>query len=277
METGKNSSPIDSFSKQLASKCHLALNIYSKYLRIGISDLTSKQHIYFNEFKINSWKNDFEPFFEYEFGNSKFNKVTACLIESTNLLVPSAIYSDDLKNSLFQFSKGPQKKISLKNEKIRGIDSVNIYNEKNDIQTALSKTVKNFKIKHCQSVLLELLGRETKASEEVRAYVHVEDEFFDLFIFNAAKLILVNRYSYKTAKDFIYFLINCFEVLEFNVATVPFFLMGSIEKGDELHTLLSKYCNEVLFMNDSGIYQYSEAFTESEHSNYLLFNQVLCA
>ena len=276
METGKNSLPIDSFSNQLASKCHLGLNIYSKRLCVGISDLSAKKHIYFNEFKINSWKNDFEPFFEYEFGNSKFNKVTACLLETPNLLVPNGLYADDLKADLFQFSKGLQKKGSLKSEKVRGLDSVNIYNEKNEIQIALSKTVKNFKIKHCQSILLELLGRETKSSEEIRAYVQIEETFFDLFIFNASKLVLVNRYTYKTPEDFIYFLLNSFEVFKFDIAKLPLFLMGKIEQNDPLHSLITKYCNEVLFMDDSGAYKYSKGFTDSMHSNYLLFNQVLC-
>jgi len=224
----------------------LALNIYSKWIRIGISDLSTKEHIYFNECKINSWKNDFEPFFEYEFGSAKFKKVTACLLETENLLVPNGLYEDDLKKDLFEFSKGVQKRVSLKSEGIRGVESINIYNQKTDIQNALSKTVKNFKIKHCQSILLELLSRETKTSEELRTYVNVEEDFFDVFIFDSAKLILVNRYTYKTQEDFIYFLINCFEVLELDIAKIPLFLSGRIEQDDELHALLSMYCNEVL-------------------------------
>lgn len=254
----------------------MALNIYSKWLQIGISDLSTKEHVYFNSFKINSWKNDFEPFFEYEFGNSKFKQVTACLLETENVLVPSGLYSDELKRELFEFSLGEQKKIDLKSETIRGIDSVNIFNEKADIQAALGQTVKNFKIKHCQSILLQLLSRETKSSEENRAYIHIEEAFFDLFIFNASKLKLANRYSYKTPEDFIYFLLNCIEVLELDIKKLPLFLMGKVEQDDDLHSLISNYFEEVLFMKNAGIFKYSDSYSDSEHSNYLLFNQVLC-
>ena len=276
METGRNSKE-EGFSIQYSNRCHLALNIFSNSIRIGISDLHRKRHVYFNTCRINSWANDFEAFFQFEFGNAKFKSVSACFFECDNIIVPSGMYSDANKSALFNYSFDATTKRTLSHDSIGVLESVNLYDACYEVEKALISSVKNYKVKHYQSILLELLGREVKSSEEKRSYIHVSENCFDLVVFDTDKLIFCNRFDYTSTEDFIYFLLNCFEQLEISIQNTAVFLMGDIREKDELHEILCEYCKDWVFMKDFGAYTYDDGLELQSHEEYILFNQLLCA
>lgn len=276
MVTGRNSTEGFSFSKSKSSRCHLALNIYPKAIKIGISDLVSKQHIYFNEVRINSWKDDLAPFFQYEFENAIFKKATALLFSEKNVLVPAGIYSGANEKKLFEFEFGRALNASIKSDLITSLNSYNVYQNKVVIEKVLSDSIKNLWVKHHQSVLVELLSRECKFSQQTRTYLNVREDLLDLLVFEKDKMIFCNQFAYRSAEDFVYFFLSTLEELSIQTSNAPIYLIGDIEQNDELFELLNKYSTQLNFIKNSSVYSFNSLPEISQSKEFLLFDQVLC-
>ncbi|MEM7163386.1 MAG: DUF3822 family protein [Bacteroidota bacterium] len=277
METGKNSSEfIPLFDKREAQKCHLALCIYDDSIRIGISHLVSKRHLYLKEFKINSWQNDLEPFFEFEFEKAHFKRVSACAMNSKNLVVPTALFDDSTIENVYGLSFKQKRGQKLLFEKIKILNAFNVYPKIKGLEEGLISSFKNFKNTHYYSIILESLSRETKNSEEDRMYIHFNSSSFDLFIFSRDKLQLSNNFQFRNAEDMIYYILNALEHLDISRDKCPVFLMGEIENNDNSFLALRNYFSELIFMKSDPKYSFGEVSIENPHKDYVLFNQVVC-
>lgn len=98
------------------------------------------------------------------------------------------------------------------------------------------------------------------------AYINVENNFFDIIIHNSEKLLLANRFYFKSAKDFCYFAIGAIHSTEQNPLEQNLFITGKIMLESEIINLLKRYVLDIKLLETPNI--------NNKDLNHQFYNQL---
>lgn len=106
--------------------------------------------------------------------------------------------------------------------------------------------------------------------ESGKLYVHIESDFFDVLMMNSeVRLQFANRYSFKSANDFIYHLLNVAQRLEFNRNEGELLLAGEISAQSSIYNMCYKYFRNVYLIKRPENVKFAKAFSDfPEHLYY---------
>jgi hypothetical protein len=128
----------------------------------------------------------------------------------------------------------------------------------------------SFDYKHANTILVKKVLDISKNIEEIQCFVHVADTHFEIVITQNQKLLLYNSFEYKTAEDFIYYILFTAEQLHLNPEHFKLQLLGKIEETDTLYTLAYKYIRNTNLLDIDFI---SGTLTEAEkREHFILLN-----
>jgi hypothetical protein len=134
------------------------------------------------------------------------------------------------------------------------------------------------RILHDTSSLIEELFVKNKNKDSGNTiYVNVQPAHFEVLIFQNNNLFFFNSFQYKTAEDFIYYILFVAEQMKRNPETLELVLLGEIERPSAIFDLLFKYVRNIKFCNHNDTFTYSYVFNEMpDHFYYNLLNLNLC-
>jgi hypothetical protein len=148
-------------------------------------------------------------------------------------------------------------------------DAKILFNQDDKVKSAMLKKFPSASISH----LLSVWFQQTQNLQS-KLLVNVDRTFFDLVFYDeTGDLKLATRYSYQTAKDFIYYVLLCCEDLNIDRTKTELILAGEITQQSEIYSLCYRYFSHVnFFQPDSSIY-FSKSFEEfPAHLHYNLYN-----
>lgn len=114
---------------------------------------------------------------------------------------------------------------------------------------------------HLYSPLIDTLAAENNA-EGKKIFAIVRQQAFTLVVLEKDQLKFCNYFAYKTAEDFIYFVLAACDQLNLNPETVPFVLLGDIEKRSAVFQLAFKYIRDVSIGGRPRRFHYSPALDQ---------------
>lgn len=157
------------------------------------------------------------------------------------VLVPAALYQDDLKEKYLDFLGLMKEGCVVCTDYIEVADAYNIYCADSE----------NKETRHPASVLLESLIKENmERTDDARIYLNVKDQCFEMFVLKGAKLLFYNTFRFKTKEDFLYFLLFTIEQLHLEAESVPVYFLGMIEEKSKLVEFTSRYVRDIRFKKD---------------------------
>ena len=158
------------------------------------------------------------------------------------VFVPAAVYQDKQKEKYLDFLGIKEKNSTVCSDYIEVADVYNVY---------CTPEPENKEFRHAASILLENLIRENiERTDDVRIYLNVKDQRFEMFVLKGIKLLFNNTFRFKTKEDFLYFLLFSIEQLHLDAGSVPVYFLGMIEEDSKIVELTSRYVRDIRFKKD---------------------------
>ena len=147
-----------------------------------------------------------------------------------------------------------------------------------NVSAILSQFCKKTNIYHTSTILIDSLIKEfSERNQEIRAFINVKKNVYELVVINNSDLIFHNYFNYNTKEDFIYFLLFTFEQLKVDNETVPLYFMGFVEEKSPVVELCSRYIRNIRFFNRNNNLNYSnELDSIPYYYYYTLYNSISC-
>jgi len=229
--------------------------------------------------KDNDWVQTFRtlidqlPFLLYH-----YNKIFVALDFPNPLLVPSTIYSDETKESLYKYNYYQERNTTLLTDELTNNQAVLIYPLSEVIRVNILELFPTALIKHQSSCLLEQIKQQLlHNNDSTQVFIQVNKSSFDLIVFKALQLTFFNSFRYNSLEDFLYFLLYALKNLSIDPNTQTVFLLGNIEKNSALVSQLLKYIRNIDYVDSTTNTDFSYVFEEIDtHQFFNLFNLKNC-
>jgi hypothetical protein len=109
-------------------------------------------------------------------------------------------------------------------------------------------------------------------------HVHVSHQSFRLALLQGKNLLLHNTFGFSTYEDVLYFTLAALEQLSILHSEAVLTLYGNVAKGDDLHSLFTKYIAQVNFAEKPAELSFSYSFKDlPNHMSPFLLNAPKCA
>ncbi len=203
-----------------------------------------------------------------------FSKVKVSHVNSISTLVPVALFDDDELRSYLDFNQKLLENEYLTYDIINSGEIANVYSPFTVVNDFLFDKYGEFVFKHFSSVLIDNFLEQSNINQELKFFVHVQSNQFEIVVVENKKLILYNSFLYETKEDFVYYILFVAEQLKQNPEDFDLELYGEIEPYSEIYALLYKYVRNVYFGKRLDKHEYShELDTLNEHDFFALINQ----
>lgn len=152
-------------------------------------------------------------------------------------------------------------------------DAEIVFNKPVELMPVLTELFPTANLVHLNSSYFTLAD-EYGGSESEKLFVNVSRDHLDIVVFEpAGKLKLMNRYQYKAAPDFIYFLLLCCEELRIDRDKTELVLLGEVSAESRIYELCYRYFKEISFLKTTDTIHFSKAFDSfPKHLHFNLYN-----
>lgn len=165
-------------------------------------------------------------------------------------LVPAALYLESKKSRYLDFIGIKDDNCVICADYIELADIYNVYCVSKKEHAKL-KDIENSEFRHASTLLLEDLIKENhERTDDVRVYLNVKSNSFEMVALRGAKLLFDNIFRFKTKEDFLYFVLFSMEQLNIDVEITPVYFMGMIEKDSQIVELVTRYIRDVRFKTE---------------------------
>lgn len=204
----------------------------------------------------------------------KFNNVKVFADAEYKTLVPQALYNPNENSVYLEFVHNLPLNLTVKSEALNNTGAQLVY----AFDGAIAERFADTPIFNSTSVLIESLSLECKnLTDKPRVFVSINSDNFDMLTFDNGKLVFFNNFKYKTKEDFLYFVLFAMEQQKLNPASIPVYLIGTINENSEIIKLSEKYINDLRFVSRNKSLRYGYRLEEIPfHYHYILYNTLQC-
>lgn len=205
---------------------------------------------------------------------SRFNIVRIFVDTQYKTLVPQALYNPSENRTYLEFVHDLPMDVAVKSDALNNTGAQLVY----AFDSATAYKFAGMPISNSTSVLIESLSLECKnLTDKPRVFVSINDDDFDMLTFENGKLVFFNNFRYKTKEDFLYFVLFAMEQQKLNPASIPVYLIGTVNENSEIIRLSEKYINDLRFMSRNRSLRYGYRLEEIPfHYHYILYNTLQC-
>ncbi len=239
----------------------LFLSIGRDGLRVAVMDINSKYLVFLEDYQFN--------------GNLRSEDLVAGLsrIFESHLFLKANFWNGvnvSLRGDLFTLIPNEhfEEKASLKYLKLLGevpddtyiyhsnqnsLDAKNVFVVDKELASWLQDMVyPSCKIyfTHQTSALIEGIFQNNSGTYPVQMHVHVERDYLTIIVNRNRVLELCNTFQYKTAQDFIYYVLFIIDELRLDPRTCKLNLYGHINMDSAIYELVYKYIKEISMLKE---------------------------
>ena len=192
----------------------------------------------------------------------KFRAVKIAYLGHKSTLVPVDIFENTKARDYLDMNYPIEEGEIIRASKFRNLDAILVYSMPSEFPKLLRKYFPKAIINHSCVSLLDTLLNENKRSGETYVYVNVHLYTYEMIIISKGRLVLYNTYEFKTAEDFIYYVLFVYEQFSLNTEEVPLIMMGYITEESELYEITYQYVRNIFFMDWPADNEYDENLEE---------------
>lgn len=249
-----------------AFQTQLCMELHGSMLFLGLFDHSNQNTRLLKEIDLGKTETEKKEAIQDAFSSipelkEDYKEFSLAISNPKSTLVPSPIFDVSDAASIYQLNFA-KKSGDIDYNRLPEMQLAVIYEIDNFLKSRLIIKVPRTRIFHQTSILLKSISDDN--SFKTKAYLHVNKEFFQLFITDKTKLIFFNAFDYQSENDIIYHLLFVLEQKEINTDKVFVKVTGAITNND-LISLIQKYFKNKIEVPD----KFKEHFS--------LFSQYLCA
>lgn len=102
--------------------------------------------------------------------------------------------------------------------------------------------------KNLHTVLLEAMRSHAATQTSYHLAAHVSQKQVLIYAFDRTNLMLANAYTYRSAQDFIYYVLLVYDQLGIKASEAPLYLSGRVVEDSEIYRLLHRYVQTFSFL-----------------------------
>jgi hypothetical protein len=142
-----------------------------------------------------------------------------------------------------------------------------------NINNLLFSSFGSFEYYHISTLFLDLKNKYMAKETSNNCFINCYDTSFDMLLYSDGNLIFYNRYEYRTATDFIYYILFALEQNDLDPNEIAIELTGTIKKDSDVYKMAYNYIRNLSFYNEKNA-ELSEDFSEfPKHENYTALHQ----
>ena len=199
---------------------------------------------------------------------------TLCTIESnSSTLIPEPLFEE--KNITNYLDETDNDNLAYKYIKQNFEDCFTIFTIKKNILHLLETQFHHIKIKSASSVLIDYASTLNQDNHNT-ILTEVKEKSFHIVFHEKGKLKFYNQFNFETINDFIYYFMNCIQILRIDTKETNTMVVSELHKE---HTLFQKLAKQIkiIFLKKPNIFLYSNNLINSpSHMNHHLFSQLIC-
>lgn len=241
----------------------LKLHYTKNFLRYFVFASTKSELIYFGDYTIHhtqtedELKEQLQNILEKDAALKRTYKKVFIGADSTFDLLPAAFFSgsEDHVDSLLNGS------VYL------------VYSFSKELELLFLTHFESMNILHIGGSLIAALQKEHNTLIE-RLYVNINHQTVDITSFSGeGKFQFFNTYTYKSATDFIYFVLLVADELKTNRENCELILSGEVDINSKIYELCYRYFKNISFLKPSADLHFSKAFEHfPKHFHYNIYN-----
>ncbi len=183
---------------------------------------------------------------------SNFNIDTIELIFFSSIpsIVPSKLFDEKLRNKYLETNTPIKDNIQHELSIDKKIAVVYSY-EKLFINILNKKKIK-YSIKNYFTVLYNYLFQIDKISDGLSLYINLNEDSFDILIFNSKEFIYFNSFDIKDKNEFLYYLFFVMKNYEISNEKDKIIFLGRYDQYSEYYELANKYSKLEYIHDDSS-------------------------
>lgn len=210
------------------------------------------------------------------FLKSNFDNVQVIHVNELSTLVPKPLFDENCLADYLKFNSKILKSDFIAFDSIEINDTANVYVPYVNINNFIYDLFGSFTYKHVSTILIEQILAIEKNANNVKVYINVNKNHFEMVVIDKSKLLLFNTFEYTTKEDFIYYILFTAEQLQLNPELFELIFTGDIDSKDELYFIAYKYVQFVFFGKRQDSYKYSlNAQPQSNHSHFTILKSFL--
>jgi len=211
-----------------------------------------------------------------DFLTKHYKKVNIVMPSPKFTLVPSPLFDPGKKEEYFSFNLIRNENEVILSNKIPDPDAYVVFS----VQKAIIEIAKQFwpaaQALHHTRPLLNQVSHASKSVAGHYVHIHIEREFFNMFIFDKSNLTFSNTFNYRNISDILYYVLNVFRTMSISHDETIHF-SGQTERYDDLYSNFAIYIRNLKFTEPSGNFTWSYVFNDIELHRYInLFNATNC-
>lgn len=193
--------------------------------------------------------------FEHQpWGNERFDQVILLHQNTYNTLVPEPLFDERFAGNYLQYNTKVFETDSFAWDALPAYGMQQVYIPFDDITALVQARFARVTSMHAASVLIPRLLDRTKNNDEKTMFVHVSDRCFEIVVAQNQKLLLYNAFDYRTAEDFLYYVLFCAEQLNLNPESFRLEMLGSVRENTPEFELTYRYIRNVsLLQPDASV------------------------
>jgi hypothetical protein len=211
-----------------------------------------------------------------DFLMKKFKKVSLVIPSAKFTLVPSPLFDPAKKEEYFSFNHSTDASQVIFTNHMREPDSFIVFSVPKFINDVMKELYPAIHPYHHTKPLLNQLANFTRSARGHYVHVHIENEFFNLFVFENNILKFSNSFNYRNISDILYFVLNTYKSMNISNEEAVHFT-GITEKYDDIYSGFAMYIRNISFTPPSGPFTFSYVFNDIElHRYFNLFSLSAC-
>jgi hypothetical protein len=227
------------------------------------------KNIHFDAFLKSSKTEDlFEPVYKNNPElDAKYDEVKIIHSNMLSTFVPVALFDEEFIGSYLQYNSKVFETDFFTYDSIEKYEMNNVYIPYVNMNNFFIDKYGTFEYHHANSILVAKLLDLSKNNDERKMFVHVTENHFEIIVVQNQKLQLFNSFEYKTAEDFIYYILFTAEQLQLNPEHFKLEFLGNITEFDAFYQIAYKYIRNVSLFDVSN---YDNNFSEKENREHFI-------
>lgn len=215
---------------------------------------------------------------QHEWFKCDYHSVNLIFYNHKSTLIPIELFDEQSINSYLSFNHLINNEDNLIYEKLNNLNAYNVYTIPKIIKSLFDEKFKNIKYRHSSSSLIENTYYQYQNNDNKKiVIIHLQSNHFEALVLQGKTFLFYNTFAFKTAEDFLYYLIFVTEQLEIDIDNQEFIILGEVAKDSPLSQQIYTFIKNYRFGDRTDIFKYSNVFDDIPlHYYYNLFNIIAC-
>ena len=190
--------------------------------------------------------------------NKEFSSVSVGIFTPDFTLVPNVIKAEMVEGFFRQHLLNNSESTSeILYDHINEINGSLIFSAGKELMQSLQEKFPMFAYQHSCSAQIRNLSPRNQA---LNVYAIIQSKWIQVICLSGHQLKFANAFPFKTAEDFIYYVIAVYRLLDLNPENVPLILFGEVIRDSTVYQAAVKYVRHVKLGKASSVWKFEDDY-----------------